>query len=167
MSPASKEELDAVTAAVAKGISDSQPPHKVILDAQGNDPVQDKKPWWKSNVPAWVTGGLLGSVLGLGIAWGGMQAARAEQDKEIVDIKVAAEKREERLRTAETAVATLGAANSAQHGALSSGVADVKKDTADVKKEVAEVKSDVADVRRDVKALSEKLDAIYKAVKKL
>lgn len=166
MSPVSREEIEAIGAAAAKAMADSQPPHHVV-DANGDAPPEMKTPWWRSAVPAWLTGSLLGGVLGAGIGWGGMTVANAEQDKEIGGIKVAAEKREERLRTTETAVATLGAANTAQHIALSSDVAEVKSDTASVKKEVAAVKEDVADVKRDLKAQSEKLDAIYKAVKKL
>jgi hypothetical protein len=164
VSPASKEELEAVAAAVAKGISDSQPPHKVILDAQGVAPEQDKKPWWKSSVPAWVTGSLLGGVLGVGIAWGGMQVANAEQDKRIEvttkkadataeqvrAVEVAAS---ERLHVVELKAAALEAGNAAQHVALAD--------------KVDEVKQDVADVKKDTQDLKLKLEQVLAAVKKL
>lgn len=153
MSPASKEELEAVAAAVAKGISDSQPPHKVILDAQGHDPVQDKRPWWKSSVPAWVTGSLLGGVLGVGIAWGGNQVSGAEQDKRIDIATKKAGDASERLHVVELKAAALEAGNTAQHAALTEKVDDVK--------------ADVASVKKDTQDLKVKLEQVLAAVKKL
>ena len=151
MSPASKEELEAVTAAVAKAITDSQPPHKTILDAQGHEPEpappQEKKPWWKSSVPAWITGSLLGGILGVGIAWGGMQAANAEQGRLIDTASKKAEATAERLHDVEVKAAALTAGNSAEHEALTEKVDEMKKDVAEVKKTVDKTQADMKDLK--------------------
>lgn len=156
MSPASKEEIAAVIAETQR-IHDSQPPNKVILDAQGHDPVQDKKPWWKTAVPAWITGSLLGGILGVGVAWGGMTAANAEQDKAIDKVEKDATKTSERLHAVELDAAALKAGNAAQHEALSEKVDAVKKSVDDLKAETKEAND----------KLEAKLDRLLAAVKKL
>jgi len=126
----------------------------------GMEGLSRRKPWWKSAVPTFVTAGLLGSVLGLGVAWGGSQALVGAQDAKIEKVEKAVEAKEERLRAQEIDGAALKAGNEAQHEALTEKVEEVKADTAVVKQDIADVKADVADVKRDTLRLVQKMDQL-------
>lgn len=130
----------------------------MIVNAQGVTTPTDKKSWWRSVVPTFVTTALIGVVFGGGLAWGGSKALIASQDSAIAEIKGSAVALDTRVRVTEMAGVSLAAGNTEQHKTFLEKVTDVKTETTLVKNEVASVKNDVADLKRDGKIRTEATD---------
>jgi hypothetical protein len=139
--------------------TDSQPPRRTISrelqvvegGAEPSGPRKKKSSWSQASFVAGLLGavfGLVGSLVGVGVVWGGSQAQTAVVSEKVKTLEAAvdgkadkaeAAKREERLREQELASAALKAANTAEHVAINTSLSEVKKDTADTKTKVEEI----------------------------
>lgn len=179
MAPMPKEDIDAIAEAVmakhasgehpvidpgTNGTKPSKPPHKVepaVTDSDAGGP----KTWWETaRVPLAATAGAIlaiaGTVLTVGISWGGNATEVANIKTEVTALKAevatkadaaAAMDREKRLRENEAATKVNAEVNSNDHAAI--------------KKELAEQKDDVKEIRKAQIEQDKKLDRILSKLK--